>query len=194
MDIATSYDIISDMRKNLKSDVQMLKMLQPNMYVSNVNKIDLERLKAEGIRALILDLDNTLLPWRDRQAKSFLASTLRRLTENGFRLCILSNTRDDSVRELFEPLNIPCISRAGKPRKSAFRRALEVLGTTTEDTGVVGDQMFTDVLGGNRAGLFTILVVPISRREFIGTKLARGIEGKILKYFIKKGRLDNPRY
>ncbi len=172
----------------------MLKYLQPNMYVSSVNKIDLDRLHALGIKGLVLDVDNTLLPWRDRTSTQFLASTLTRITDFGMKVCILSNARDKRVRELFADLGIPAIGRAGKPRKRAFRKALDVLNTCSEETAVVGDQLFTDILGGNRMGLYTILVVPISRREFFGTRLARRVESKVLKHFIKKGVITRPKF
>ena len=73
------------------------------------------------------------------------------------------------------------MSKAGKPRRRAFLRALEVMGSSAEETAVIGDQVFTDILGGNRMGLFTILVVPINKREFIGTRVMRKFEIMVLR-------------
>ncbi|KNZ70677.1 HAD superfamily phosphatase [Thermincola ferriacetica] len=172
----------------------MLKYLQPNLYVPSVNKIDLDKLKLYGIKALIFDLDNTLLPWRERKYSLLLEETIKRFTDCGFAVCIVSNARDSRVKNMFASMGIPAIIKAGKPRKKAFRKALHILKTRPDETAVIGDQLFTDVLGGNRMGLFTILVLPISRREFLGTRLARRVEKPILKHFIKKGVISRPRY
>jgi len=80
-----------------------------------------------------------------------------------------------------ERADVPFIARARKPRRRSFRRAMELMGTKPETTAVIGDQLFTDMLGGNRLGLFTILVTPISKEEFIGTRFMRFLEKLILK-------------
>ena len=170
----------------------MLKYLQPDLYVASVADIDLSALSGNGIRALIIDLDNTLLPWRERRSNAVFVETLQRLTESGFKICIVSNARDNRVKSLFSNMAIPAISRAGKPRKSAFRRAMELLDTSAAETAVIGDQLFTDVLGGKRMGLYTILVIPISKKEFIGTQLIRRVEKRVLNHFYKKGVLTKP--
>ena len=89
--------------------------------------------------------------------------------------------------QVAESLGIPFISRAQKPRRGGFHRAVFFLGVKPEETAVIGDQIFTDVLGGNRAGLYTILVVPIARREFVGTKFSRAMEYFVLRR-LQRGR------
>jgi HAD superfamily phosphatase (TIGR01668 family) len=76
-----------------------------------------------------------------------------------------------------------------KPRRRAFRRALHIMELTSQETAVIGDQIFTDVLGGNRLGLYTILVTPISEKEFIWTRLMRKLERFVLNYLKKRNML-----
>lgn len=98
------------------------------------------------------------------------------------KICIVSNTRyPGRLRRLAEKLQVPFVKGRLKPRKSAFRPALELLGVAPERAAVIGDQIFTDILGGNRLGLYTILVRPLSRREFFGTKISRIFERMILR-------------
>ncbi|HXG24870.1 MAG TPA: HAD hydrolase-like protein, partial [Chthonomonadales bacterium] len=76
-----------------------------------------------------------------------------------------------------------------KPRKRGFIEAMKELGVDSSKTAMIGDQMFTDVLGGNRAGVYTVLVRPIARREFIGTKVSRAVEKALLALFRRRGYL-----
>ena len=89
-------------------------------------------------------------------------------------------------------LDVPAISKARKPSRRAFRQALATLGTTEKETAVVGDQLFTDVLGGNRLGLYTVLVMPLSKREFFGTKAIRSLERIVLRRLIRRGLVEKP--
>lgn len=148
------------------------------MVVVSVQDIDPEALRARGIEALLLDLDNTLVMWRSHDLRAEVSAWVARAREAGLRLCIVSNT--SSVRRV-EPvarqLGIPFAVRAAKPSRRAFRRAADLLDVSPEKAAVVGDQVFTDVLGGNRAGMLTILVNPINRdREFISTRMMRVLE------------------
>lgn len=167
----------------------MLRSLCPKTYLPTVSNLTPEFLAGRGIKGIILDLDNTILPWKAKTMSPEEALFLERLKARGFKICVVSNALDRRVRSLLEPLCIPAISRARKPRRTPFRQALEILGTAPEETAVVGDQIFTDVLGGNRLGLYTILVAPVSRREFIGTKMMRLLEKRILKRMAKRGLL-----
>lgn len=138
--------------------------------------IPLALLKARGIRGLIIDLDNTVTEWGratlDRGVRRWFAD----LKEQGIKACLVSNNRSNRVKKVADALGIPGISRAGKPRRRAFRQAMAVMDTEAGGTAVIGDQVFTDILGGNRLGMYTILVMPINSREFIGTRMMRHVE------------------
>lgn len=156
-------------------------ILYPDMYVDSLLDIPLDELQGKNIKAFILDLDNTITEWNSNYIREEIAAWFKTILDQGFKACILSNNGQQRVVQVAQSLGIPFISRAQKPRRGAFRRAVELMGVQPEETAVIGDQIFTDVLGGNRAGLFTILVVPIARREFVGTKFSRAMEYFVLR-------------
>lgn len=159
----------------------MLKKLYPDLYVKSLMEIPLDELKGLGKKAFILDLDNTVTEWNSNNLTKEVAEWFITIKEQGFKACILSNNGEQKVVKVAEQLGIPYVHRAQKPRRGAFFKAMKTLDATKEETAVIGDQIFTDVLGGNRAGLFTILVVPINKKEFVGTKISR-----LMEYFVLK--------
>lgn len=159
----------------------MLKLLQPDLYVRSLRDIPLAALKARGIRGLIIDLDNTVTEWGRATLDREIYRWFTELKKQDLKACLVSNNRDVRVQKIAAYLGIPGISRAGKPRRRAFYQAMAVMKTEINNTAVIGDQVFTDVLGGNRLGLYTILVMPINKREFIGTRMMRQIEKLITK-------------
>ena len=167
----------------------MLDLLCPDEWVDSVLDIDLDALRAKGIQALILDVDNTLLGWEAEEIPSEVAAWVNRARELGFKVCIASNGSRERVRRVAETLGVPAISKAIKPRKRPFRRALEILGVPQVAAAVVGDQIFTDVLGGNRMDLYTILIRPVSRSELRTTKMVRRVERRVLSRLRREGRL-----
>lgn len=154
----------------------MLSYLRPNMYVESLDSIVPAQLQELGIKGLIIDLDNTVTPWNDMEVGPKVTSWFESLQQYGVKCCVASNNSERRVAGVANALGIPFIYKAKKPRRRAFHKALQVVGTGVKDTAVVGDQLFTDVLGGNRSGMFTILVLPISKREWIGTRLMRYLE------------------
>lgn len=167
----------------------MLSKLCPKVQAESVLDLDLDELKKVGIKGVIFDLDNTLVEWKCEQLNPEVIELIKRFKKEGFSLCILSNALENRVEAVARILDIPYVSRAVKPRKSPFRKALEILGTTPESTAVVGDQLFTDILGGNRMELYTIWTPPLSDTEFISTKAVRKFERLVIKRFRKKGIL-----
>ena len=143
--------------------------------------IDVAALRARGIRGMILDLDNTIVPWGAREAGPALPVWIADVRRAGLRLCIVSNNMGRRVTTLATSLGLPLVTGALKPRRKALRRALSVMGTTPDATALVGDQLFTDILGGNRLGLHTILVRPQSPREFPLTRVVRVLERALLR-------------
>ena len=158
-----------------------MELLYPQQHLDSIYELDAAALRARGIRGIIADMDNTLVPWNDRAVYPKLASWLAQLKEKGFRLCIVSNNSRERGGQLALDLDIPAIWYAIKPRRRAFRKALRMMELTPQETAVIGDQIFTDVLGGNRLGLYTILVTPITDKEFIWTRLMRRLERYVLR-------------
>ncbi|MDD4170602.1 MAG: YqeG family HAD IIIA-type phosphatase [Syntrophomonas sp.] len=164
----------------------MFDLLYPRIYVDTLLDIPLNHLREQNISAFIMDLDNTITEWNSNELRSEVEEWFKLIKTAGFKACILSNNGEQRIRKVAERLDIPFIHRAAKPRRGSFHRAIDIMGVRAAQTAVVGDQIFTDVLGGNRAGLFTILVKPLARREFIGTKINRTLELFVLHHLLKK--------
>lgn len=167
-----------------------MKLLRPRACAGSLFEITPASLKQRGIRGVILDLDNTLTPWAEKEVSPQAQVWVESLREAGLRVCLFSNNRKERGEALAKSLGLLCIFSARKPRKRAFRQALALLGTSPEETAVIGDQIFTDMLGGNRAGLYTILVPPLSKREFIGTRFMRLLEKIVWPFVVGDGRKD----
>ncbi|MDQ7822120.1 MAG: YqeG family HAD IIIA-type phosphatase [Candidatus Eremiobacteraeota bacterium] len=168
----------------------MLDLLYPDFFMERVEFIDLHHLKEHGYDTLIFDLDNTLVGWRSKEMRPELMEWLKSAKNLGFKMCIVSNcVLRGRVRYFEKLLDIPAIPKAVKPRKKSFIAAIKMLNSRFGRTVVIGDQLFTDVLGGNRLGLLTILVLPVDKREFYATILQRTAEKLILFRMKKKGIL-----
>ena len=135
--------------------------LIPQHYFENLSDIRPEWLREQGIRLLLADLDNTLSAYRERTASPEVHSWKDALDRAGITLFLFSNSRKPTrARTYAESLGVPYLNRAGKPGTRSFRRVMAQQGCTPEETAIVGDQIFTDVLGGNRSGVTTLLIRP----------------------------------
>lgn len=165
----------------------MFERFYPGEYLDSTYAIDFERLYEEGYRGIIFDIDNTLVPHgapADERAKMLF----RRLSELGFSCCLLSNNKEGRVKMFNEDIGVHYIYDAHKPSTKNYVRAMECMGTGEKSTLFVGDQLFTDVYGANRAGIRTILVKPIHPKEEIQIVLKRYLEKIVLaEYRRKKG-------
>ncbi len=143
----------------------------PDLHVHTLAEIPLDELSHRGIRGFLLDVDNTLTPWHQGKPAPGVTEWLRRLAEREFKACLLSNSAQEDVEDLARRLSLPAVWKARKPSVAGFRRGCAILGLPPTQVAMVGDQMFTDVWGGNRAGLYTILTDILDQREFWGTRL-----------------------
>ena len=168
-----------------------MQALCPDEAHSRLVDIDLEGLLQKGIRALILDLDNTLVKWHEAEVPAEVDHWVDQAKARGFKLCIASNALPERVKLIAGRLGIPYVSGALKPRRTPFRKALMRMDVVSQETAVVGDQIFTDVLGGNRLGLYTILTRPLSRKEFPTTRMLRGLENWVIRKLIQEGYISN---
>ncbi len=161
-------------------------ILYPNKLVTSVSEITPELLKTNNIRALILDVDNTLINYQQELSEN-VKNWVKQMKENGIKLYILSNTNDkQKVGKVSDALDIPYRNLAKKPFKKGFLKVQETLQEKPENIAAVGDQIFTDVIGGNRCNMFTILVEPIQKKEYWYTRWKRPIENLIKNKYIKK--------
>lgn len=168
-----------------------LKSFCPTWTASSVTAIPPEFFHEHGIRAVILDLDNTLVPWRGDAITPAVAEWVRRMRAAGLRLCIVSNThRPERLKRLAAAFEIPYIPGSTKPGRRGFLEALALMEAPAAETAVVGDQMMTDIWGGNRCGLMTVLVERLTPEEFVGTRLInRPIEQLLLRRLRRQGML-----
>lgn len=158
----------------------VLEVLYPDIYVDSVLDIPVEQLRSRNVTSYILDLDNTMTEWNSSIVTPAMVVWIKGIKEQGGKTCIVSNNSEKRVVGVAEALEIPYVCRAGKPRRRAFQRALAKLEAVPRETAVVGDQVFTDILGGNLMGMVTILVSPINKREFLGTRVMRQVEKLVL--------------
>ncbi len=168
-----------------------LMLFCPHRMEESISRISVQELWQRGIRGLILDLDNTLVPWQREELPPEVSGWLEEAKQAGLKLCILSNSvLGRRVARVAAELNAIHIRKARKPGRGGFMRALQALHTRPAQTAIIGDQMFTDILGGNRAGVYTIMVQPIHRREFIYTRfVSRPPERILLRFFRKRGHV-----
>ncbi|MDT8901811.1 YqeG family HAD IIIA-type phosphatase [Anaeroselena agilis] len=165
----------------------MYRLLCPNLAVDSLFEIDLDSLADQGIRGVIFDLDNTIIPWDSREMDAAIVAWLEDVLARGFKVAIVSNNWRGRVREIAARFGLPFFSRAYKPAKTGFRKALAELKLEPGETAVIGDQLFTDVLGGNRMGLLTIWVKPLTAHEFIGTRIHRRFERLAVRMLRARG-------
>ncbi len=163
----------------------MLKRFYPDYYIKSIFEIDIDDLQSKGIKALIFDIDNTLVPYDIPVPSKEIIKFFSHLQEKGFKICLFSNNNKERVLRFNSGLKLLAIHKANKPLTIKFKRAMKLLGTNKNSTAIVGDQIFTDVYGGNRAGVTTILVTPVSDKDEWITKVKRGIERSIINAYEK---------
>ncbi len=159
----------------------MSNIFLPDIFVDTVFDMDLEDLKSMGIKAFIFDIDNTLATYAMPVADEKTAAWVKGLEDMGFKLYIASNNDKERVRVFSEDIGVPYFGKALKPLGVFLRRACRAMGVTPRETALVGDQLFTDVWGGNVLKMKTVLVKPISEAEDGFVKFKRQFERLILK-------------
>lgn len=160
----------------------MFKAIYPDEYLDSTYEIDFEQLYEDGYRGVIFDIDNTLVPHgapADERSKKLL----NYLRDRGFKIVLLSNNTKTRVDMFNEELHLDTIPRGAKPLLKGYKKAMEIMGTSKENTFFVGDQLFTDVWGAKRLGIRSILVKPINAKEEIQIVLKRKLENIVLKEY-----------
>lgn len=167
----------------------MLKRFKPDEMCESVFDIDLKKLLEKGITHLIIDIDNTIVPWGKMDISKNTLKWIDMAKAMGFNMCLVSNNNKSRVEGIGKYFNLPYISSAKKPLKSGFIKAGWILHKNQQKskTAVIGDQFFTDVLGAKRLGFYAILVRPLNKNELFVTKINRIFEKMILKYYMKDG-------
>ena len=168
----------------------MLRLILPGEYVKSNFHISPKKLKEQGIKGIITDLDNTLVEWDRPNATPQLIEWFKEVKENGMDITIVSNNNEKRVKDFSDPLDIKFIYKARKPMGKAFLKAIKGMNLKKEEVVVIGDQLLTDVLGGNRNGFQTILVVPVASTDGFFTRINRKIERRIMQSLKRKGMIQ----
>lgn len=156
--------------------------LYPGEYLDSTYSIDFDQLYEDGYRGIIFDIDNTLVP-HGAPADDRAVRLFSHLHELGYICMLLSNNKEPRVKPFADAVGAKFICKAGKPKPSGYRSAMEEMGTVASDTLCIGDQIFTDIIGANIAGIRTILVHPINPKEEIQIVLKRFLEKPILFFY-----------
>lgn len=164
----------------------MFKRFYPNNYVDSTYSIDFKKYYDLGYRGILFDIDNTLVE-HGKPATKRAVELFEELRRIGFNTCLISNNKEPRVKPFADLVKSDYIYDAHKPSTKNYRKAMEIMGTTLGNSMFVGDQLFTDVYGANRAGMYTILVKPIDKKEEIQIVLKRKLE-RIVLHFYKKGQ------
>jgi HAD superfamily phosphatase (TIGR01668 family) len=159
---------------------RLLRLLAPRYRAASTVRLSPEVLRAWGIEAVMVDLDNTLVPWGASAPPPAVAAWVAALRADGMRACLVSNSLSGRVRTIAAALDLPAAPGRFKPSADKLRRALALLGTPAARTAMVGDQLFTEVLAGNRLG-------PLSPWEPLRIRLVRLVERRVLAILVRRG-------
>lgn len=165
-----------------------MKLFKPEYIFGKTTNITPEFLKQQGITNLLLDVDNTLTTHNNPEPSEGIDRWLDSMREAGIGMMIISNNNKARVEPFAARLGLPYSSMSCKPLSIGYTRGMKMLGGTKENTAIVGDQIFTDVLGGNLKGIRTLMVMAILHEDSAGFKFKRRIEkGFIDKYLSQQG-------
>jgi len=166
----------------------------PDMYQKSIYAIDYKNLKKIGIKCLCFDLDNTLAPPMVHTPTTNCINLIEELIDMGFKVIIISNNTKKRIAPFKDGLKLDSMPLAFKPSGRPYKRILSKYGFDESEVAVIGDQLLTDIFGGNRMGITTILVNPKSRIDETTTKIIRPIERRVMKYLTKRGLFKLGRY
>ena len=156
-------------------------MLKPEYYIDTVYDVDFKVLKNRGIDTLLLDIDNTLVPFKTMIPEEKIINWINVAKGEGFKLCLVSNAYPRRAQTIGKHLDVPVIFMAKKPFKKGVVDSLALVGSSSDQSIMIGDQIFTDVLAARLAGVKSILVDPMTTSDFFMTKIYR-----VFEFFVKR--------
>lgn len=160
-------------------------LFKPKMRIDKMIDITPEMMNSVGIKALLLDIDNTMTTHDNPVPADGVEEWIARMKSLGFILMVVSNNNGERVRKFSEFLGLEFEGSARKPLPTGFRRACNRLGIKPKEAAVVGDQLFTDMLGGNLLGAYTVLTEPYELESMKFFKIKRACERFIMKFWRK---------
>ena len=164
--------------------MKIFRSFYPDEYKDSTYVIDFQEYYNRGYRGILFDVDNTLVPHGAPEDERVI-KLFKHLKEIGFKTCLISNNKEYRVKPLADEVGSFYVSKAGKQSPKNYVKAMEYMNTDKSDTYFVGDQLFTDVWGANRAGIKSVLVKPIDKHEEIQIILKRRLEWIVLHFYKK---------
>ena len=158
-------------------------LLKPNIKLDGITDISVSLLKKYNINALLLDVDNTMSTHHGMVLTDGLMEWIDTMQKNGIKLRVLSNSKEQRVKPFAEKIGLPFTSMGCKPLPGGFLRGVKALGEKRKNVAIVGDQIFTDILGGNAVGLKSILLTPIKLETTAGFRFKRWLERIVFKIY-----------
>lgn len=162
------------------------KGIVPHFHLSSILELNLEELKSLGIKGIVLDLDNTIVPGKKSDVPPCVKAWIESAKQKGFKLCIFSNTlKLKRLLKISRDTGIPFVRGSFKPRRGGLMKALNFMGIEPRESVIIGDRLLTDIWGGNRIGMWTILVEPLRGGEGLATKIFRLLERLLLRLMVR---------
>lgn len=173
----------------------MLKLFAPKKYIKDFRHVDIETLKKENIKLIICDIDNTLVAHDEKHPNSDVYAFVKSVKDSGMKMCLISNNSLERVETFAKDLNLDTFPNARKPLKKTYKKIISTYGIKANEIASIGDQLLTDVFGGNRMGIYTILTIPLYQKDLIWTKINRTLENIVFhllqwRGYLKKGVCD----
>lgn len=170
-----------------------MNLLIPNMYQKNIYSINYKRLKKKKLKCLLFDLDNTCVGYHEKNPTPKLEKLFADLKKMGFRVIIFSNASKGRLAP-FSSIGVICHPASKKPLSHNFKKILKQYNYQKNEVCIIGDQLFTDIYGGNKVGIITCLVDPLTQEDFILTKIFRRMEIHCYKKMNQKALLKKGEY
>ena len=158
----------------------------PDMYKKSIYTVNYEMLKNAGIKIILFDLDNTIVPLHSKETTKRLKDLFDDVKNMGMKPIIISNARKKRVEPFKNELIVDASYHSFKPFKWKYKKILKIYDVKPNEVAAIGDQLITDVFGANRMGLTSILVNPMSSDDLATTKFNRFFERIIIRYYTKK--------
>ena len=172
----------------------MIELYKPDMYKKDIYEVDYKKLKSCGIKCILFDLDNTLVGYKSKKPSRKLKDFIEKIKDMNFKVIIFSNSGKNRLSPFKNILEVDCAASCKKPSKTKFKKVLKEYKYLESEVAIIGDQIPTDIFGGNRMGIFTVLTKPISKTEPIWTKCNRVLEKMIIKKLERKGIFKRGEY
>lgn len=160
--------------------------LFPDVYIKSVFELPVDKLIERGIHTLVFDIDNTIAPFDVAEPEENIIELFAYLKKQGFQICILSNNNKKRITIFNRRLRALAVYGAGKPGTKKLLSALQRMHTTPGHAAMIGDQVFTDMWCGHRAGMYCIMTAPICNRDQLVTKVKRGLERQVMKLYFRR--------